>query len=122
MERPNHAMLPAVEVTDDLGTFTRYNRVCNFLHCGVALTSRNRLDRYLMCKPCGLIKDALRHSSKPRTTADIASAAAKKTDPRRAEAHALLDAFLKHPTNDALKQQLHSKLVDAELVARFRFL
>lgn len=108
----NHLLLPRFEVTDDLGTYVNFNRVCQFPKCAVALTSRNRYGHRLYCKPCAVAKTIVKAIAKR----------GKEGDPQRQEVIALLDAFLIRPAYEPVKAALLSKLVDIELKFRFRYI
>lgn len=112
----------STERADELGTYTHYHRRCNYRGCGEELTSRNRYQGYLLCRPCAAAKDRELWHSKPRTALAVAAAEAKREDPQRKHAHSLLESFLNHPEIPEIKQRLLSKLVDLELIARFRYL
>jgi hypothetical protein len=122
METSNLERIEPTEATDDQGAYLQYHTVCNFRECGIPLTSRNKVTGRRLCKPCSRKKDRIKHANRVRTPAEVAAAHARQDDPRRKELHSLLDGFLNHPDMDAIKQRLLSKLVDAELVFRFRYL
>lgn len=103
------------ERTDSLGTYTAYHRLCQYRGCGTELTSRNRHQQYLLCKPCARAKDRDRFYLKGRTPAEAALARAKKEDPMRQKAHHLLEQFLNHPRNADIKAGLVSYLTTIEI-------
>ena len=115
-ERPSNN----TQLTDEHGTYTVYHRLCNYQGCGVELTSRNRFQSYLLCKPCAKAKDRARSFKKARTPQQIALAEERRVDPRRRKAHHLLEMFLNNPTNADIKQGLSSYLMDLEIAGFMR--
>lgn len=112
---------------DDQGEYLDYHRRCQYQDCTTGLTSRNRHQGYLLCKPCARAKDRERiSSSRARTPADAlaeAVALAKRDDPKRKKAHHLLEQFLNHPSNPDIKTGLMSYLMTieiAQLMSRIR--
>lgn len=103
------------ERTDELGTYIAYHRLCNYQGCGIELTSRNRHQQYLMCKPCAKAKDRARSYLKARTPAQVALAEARRVDPMRKKAHHLLESYLNNPSNDDIKYGLCSYLRTIEI-------
>ena len=94
--------------TDAEGEYIAYHRLCQYKGCGTELTSRNRHQQYLLCKPCARAKDRERFYSRDRTPGEIAQAEAKRTDPMRQKAHHLMESFLNNPNNEDIKAGLLS--------------
>jgi len=108
---------------DAEGEYIAYHRLCQYQGCGTELTSRNRHQGYLLCKPCARAKDRERFHLHGRTPAEAAVAKAKKEDPQRQKAHHLLEQFLNHPSNPDIKAGLTSYLMTieiAQLMSRIR--
>ena len=112
--------------TDADGEYVAYHRVCNWLNCGVELTSRNRAPTgALRCIPCGL--EAMREGakasySKPSTNASRRMEDHHVENPEGQKVHKLLTGFLCNPTVTSLKDALLSELVTYEIRKRMSHL
>lgn len=109
------------EVSDEQGTYLLYDRTCKL--CSLTLTSRNRHQLALLCKPCAASKE--RDKSKDRPTRHRQSRPAwmvkqeqdRRVDPDRKKAHALLDTVLSLPTDEGHKNELDSYLMTYQIKA-----
>lgn len=112
---PNELRMGSTERTDGLGSYIAYHRTCTFRECGVELTSRNRAEHRLLCKPCDVIRRQVRYSESTRATPGSPNGPVKRLDRTRAKAYSLFESLLNNPTNEAIKKELLSVLMTLEM-------
>lgn len=104
--------------TDADGEYIHFHRRCK--DCEAELTSRNRSQGALVCKPCVALRVKEKISS--LSTAGMPRTKKPPINPEQKGIHSLLTAFLARPTIKELKDELLDALVTHELKERFRTL